>query len=180
MSKRTPTYLTFATAALASVVALVSFAAGCSDGTTTDDSCFDYASFNATAPAVSFQTDVLPIFRNSCGLSAACHGVEAGAPGQPYLGPPLADGAATQAQISAILTQIVGVDSTKAPAAKIVMANTPAKSFLMHKMDNTLTCAELTCGASGCGASMPLAGPMLSETDRDTVRRWIAQGAKND
>ena len=180
MPKRTSPYLTFTTAALASVVALVFVAAGCSDGTTPDgDTCFDYSTFNAMSKTVSFQTDVLPIFRNSCGLSASCHGVETGSVGKVYLGPPLADGTATQAQISAILTQIVGVASSAAATMKIVEANTPAKSFLMHKMDNTLTCADVTCEA-GCGTSMPQLSPILGETERDTVRLWIAQGAKND
>ena len=63
--------------------------------------------------------------------------------------------------------------------SKIVAPGDPGKSFLMHKMDNSLKCETLTCGAK-CGGSMPLGSPTLSQDQRDTVRRWIAQGAKND
>lgn len=179
MSKRLHKFFSFTVAALASAVALAVVTPGCSDEATGDDTCHDYSSFNATSKTVKFSTDVLPIFRQSCGLSGACHGSESGPAGQPYLGPPTADGAATPAQIAAIFTQNVGASATKASGMKIVEASSPQKSFLMHKMDNTLKCADVAC-ESGCGSSMPLANPSLSETDRDTVRLWIAQGAKND
>lgn len=177
MPKRLNSFLALSLVAFASIVA---FVPGCSDDTTGGDSaCYDYSSFNGTSRTVSFATDVLPIFRKSCGLSAACHGAESGPAGQPYLGPPELDGAATAAQITAIFNQNVGVNSVKASTMKIVEANSPQNSFLMHKMDNTLTCGDVACEA-GCGGSMPLANPILSAADRDTVRLWIAQGAKND
>jgi hypothetical protein len=179
MSKRPQPILSFTAALVASALALVLVAPGCSSETGGDDTCHDYSAFNGTAPTVGFQADVLPIFRNSCGLSAACHGAEAAPAGQPYLGPPTSMGAITMAQLDAIFAQNVGATSTKATGMKIVEANSPQKSFLMHKMDNTLMCADVACEA-GCGSSMPLANPVLSEADRDTVRRWIAQGAKND
>ncbi|MBK9261822.1 MAG: hypothetical protein IPM54_18720 [Polyangiaceae bacterium] len=165
-------------ATLAAAVALVSFVPGCGEEAM-DDGCFDYASFKSDSRTVSFQTDVLPVFRNSCGLSAACHGSESGPAGQSYLGPPSIDGMATQAQIDAIFTQNVGVNSTKAATMKIVDPGSPETSFLMHKMDNTLKCADVKCEA-GCGGSMPLANPILGDKDRETVRLWIAQGAKKD
>jgi hypothetical protein len=179
MPNRPKTFFAFTVAALASAVALVSFTPGCSDNGITDDGCFDYSSFTKDSRTVAFQADVLPIFRNSCGLSAACHGNQAGPTGQPFLGPPTLDGAITPAQVDAIFAQNVGVTSTKATGLKIVEASSPEKSFLMHKMDNTLTCADVACEA-GCGGSMPLAGAILSEADRETVRLWIAQGAKKD
>lgn len=82
-------------------------------------------------------------------------------------------------QLAAIFSQNVGATSTKATGMKIVEAGNPQKSFLMHKMDNTLTCSDVACEA-GCGSSMPLANPILGNAERETVRLWIAQGAKND
>jgi hypothetical protein len=50
----------------------------------------------------------------------------------------------------------------------------------MHKVDNTLSCSVVTCDGSACGVAMPQAGTTLPQAQRDTIRRWIAQGAKND
>jgi hypothetical protein len=150
---------------------------GCGDGETGETTggtatCFDYASFNGASPAVTFSADVLPIFQQACGLSSSCHGD--GAPvAQPYLG------ASSSPDIQKIFDQNVNVDSLKEPNMKIVKPNEPQNSFLMHKMDGTLSCAPVECGAN-CGGSMPLGAPLRSEADRDKVRRWIAQGAKND
>jgi hypothetical protein len=155
----------------------------CSDGETTsttgDGTCYDYAGFDGTTPAVTFKADVLPIFRTSCGLSASCHGNPSGPIAQPYLGPQTNAGEATTTDIDAIFAANVNVDSVKEPGMKIVAPNDPANSFLMHKMDNSLKCESLKCGGN-CGGSMPLGSPVLAQDQRDTVRRWIAQGAKND
>lgn len=179
MSKHPRTLLSL-TATLASVAALLFVAPGCSDEATGDDKCHDYSAFKADSKVVSFKTDVLPIFRQSCGLSAACHQSQMGPAGQPYLGPGALDPAPMQADIDKIFAQNVGASATKAPTMKLVEAGSPQKSFLMHKMDNTLECADVSCGEAGCGGSMPLANPILSAAERDTVRLWIAQGAKND
>jgi len=179
MSKRPQPVLSFTAALAASALALVVVAPGCSDETGGADACHDYTSFNSASRTVGFAADVLPIFRRSCGLSGACHGSEAAPAGQPYLGPPEVDGMVTAAQLTAIFNQNVGATSVKATGMKIVEAGSPQKSFLMHKMDGTLTCSDVACEA-GCGSSMPLANPALPEADRETVRLWIAQGAKND
>lgn len=144
-----------------------------------DGSCFDYSSFNGMTPAVAFQADVLPIFRNSCGLSSSCHGTQGGPIAQPFLGPPASAGMASQSDIEAIFAANVGVASVKEPNMKIVTPGDAANSFLMHKMDNSLKCETLTCGGN-CGGSMPLGSPTLGQDQRDIVRRWIQQGAKND
>jgi hypothetical protein len=178
MSKRPYKFISVTVTALAAASALMFVAPGCSDDPEADG-CHDYASFKSDSRTVAFTADVLPVFRQSCGLSAACHGNQAAPAGQPYLGPPTLDGTATQAQIDAIFTQNVGVNSTKAATMKIVDASSPRTSFLMHKMDGTLKCADVSCEAA-CGGSMPLANPILKETDRETVRLWIAQGAKKD
>jgi len=142
--------------------------------------CFDYASFDDTTPVVTFKANVLPILRNSCGVSASCHGSQAGPVGQPYLGPPANAGTATTAQIDAIFAQTVGIAATRAPTMSRIEAGKPNISFLMHKMDHTLTCPDVMCGAAGCGVEMPKEGTTIAQADRDTVRRWIAQGAKNN
>ncbi len=144
-----------------------------------DGACFDYASFEGMSPAVSFRTDVLPTFQNSCGLSASCHGNQAGPIAQPYLGPPTSAGTATDTDIDAIFAANVNVDSVKEMGMKIVAPGDPANSFLMHKVDNSLKCETLKCGTN-CGGSMPLGTPTLAQEQRDKIRRWIAQGAKND
>jgi hypothetical protein len=148
------------------------------DTSATGGTCYDYSSFNGMSPAVSFQADVLPIFRNSCGLSPSCHGSQSAPPGQPFLGPALSAGMASQGDIDAIFAKIYD-PSVKEPTMKNVAPNEPENSFLMHKMDNTLKCESLKCG-DNCGVSMPQAAPILAQAQRDTVRRWIAQGAKKD
>ncbi|MDI1432300.1 hypothetical protein [Polyangium sorediatum] len=181
MSKRSNKFISLTMVGLASLAALAFGVAGCSDeGPNGDDSCYDYGSFDKAAPAVAFTKDVLPIFRNSCGIGgAACHGAVSGQPGQPYLGPANGPTDPTPAEIDAIFAQNVGVAATKATGMKIVDANSPETSFLMHKMDGTLTCAAVVCDAA-CGGTMPLTGDLLPQASRDTVRRWIAQGAKKD
>jgi hypothetical protein len=141
--------------------------------------CFDYSTFNGASPAVGFQADVLPIFRTSCGLSASCHGSQNGPPSQPFLGPPIAAGQVSASEIDAIFASVINVDSFNDPNLKRVAPSAPEMSFLMHKLDGTFACAPVSCGDM-CGGSMPLGAPPLPQAQRDTVRRWIAQGAKND
>ena len=148
-------------------------------GAASTGSCFDYASYDGTTPATTFKAEVLPVLRRSCGLSTSCHGAESAPAGQPYLGPAQSAGDITAAQIQAIFDQNVGVAATKEPAMKLVAPGDPAKSFLMHKLDGP-TCDTLACAAAkACGAQMPQ-GSALDPAERDLVRRWIAQGAKND
>lgn len=180
MPKRSNKLVSLTIAALASLAALAFGVAGCSDEGNGDDTCYDYGSFDKASPAVTFSGDVLPIFRNSCGIGgASCHGAVSGLPGQPYLGPANSATAPTQAEIDAIFAQNVGVAATKATGMKLIEPNSPETSFLMHKMDGTLTCAAVVCDAA-CGGTMPATGDLLPQATRDTVRRWIAQGAKKD
>jgi hypothetical protein len=156
-------------------------------GTTAAAACFDYTGWDGAAPAVSFKTDVLPLLRASCGLSASCHGSEAGPGGQHYYGASLSAGDLTADQIQKIFDQSVGVAAAANPAQKVVDPSHPEASFLMYKLDGDPAksqkplCADLACSADdSCGTSMPQGGPILPEDKRDTIRRWIAQGAKND
>lgn len=142
--------------------------------------CFDYTGFDAGTP-VQFSTDVLPILRGSCGVSATCHG-SATAPTAPqhFLGPPTSAGQVTADQIQAVLAGIVNQPAVEEKDMDVIKAGDPQHSFLLQKVDG-LGCPTLQCAALGeCGAPMPLGGTQLSEPDRDTIRRWAAQGAKND
>ncbi|APR80700.1 Hypothetical protein A7982_06047 [Minicystis rosea] len=159
-------------------------------GHTPADGCFDYTGIDTTTPAVHFQADVLPILRLSCGLSSSCHGNPAGSGGQHFYGPKLSDPAPDAATVQAIFDQSVDKASVANPDMKIIAPGDPGKSFLLYKLDgdpskqsdkDEVTCASLTCAADkSCLSAMPLGGPSLPTDKRDTIRRWIAQGAKND
>lgn len=137
--------------------------------------CFDYSTWDGTTPAVTFKVDVLPTFQQSCSLSYACHGSQAGPVDRPYLGPAMPD-MATDADIQAIFNAIINADAVKANM-KIVAPGDPDASFLMHKIDNTFLCEAVSCVAGGCGTSMPQGSPTLPLEKRDAIRRWIAQGS---
>ncbi|MEZ4315197.1 MAG: hypothetical protein R3F14_44850, partial [Polyangiaceae bacterium] len=110
-----------------------------------DSSCFDYSSFDGTAPAVGFKADVLPLFQRSCGVSTSCHGdINMPNENRPYLGPNK-DATATDAEIDAIFAAIVDVGSFYEPGMSIVKSGDPENSFMMYKLDGTLECAALTC-----------------------------------
>jgi len=192
------------------VAAISSVGPGCSSDQKKDEpSCassttcpFDYASFDSSPP-VSFETDVFPLMRRSCGISTVCHGagVKQGAAGL-YLGPPKKD---TTTVIDAAFRQsiidgLVGVTSQTVPdtsdagaagasgtgGAKLIVAGDPSQSFFMTKLDGCQNAANLTCVKIKsnktdfvCGDSMP-DGNLLCDSERDLFRRWIAQGAQNN
>lgn len=154
---------------------------GCGGGDTEETTpagaeCHDYSGFNADTPTVSLKTDVMPIFQNSCTFSGTCHGAKTGSAGKVYLGPGLGT-PVTDMDLADVVSMNVGQDSST--GVKTIVSKDPQHSFLMHKMDGTLTCGDIKCTES-CGAPMPQSGDMLSADKRDTVRRWIAQGAQNN
>ncbi len=67
----------------------------------------------------------------------------------------------------------------------------PAASYLVHKIDDNL-CVVTGCIANNaavgsaemappwCGGLMPYQGLVLDSATRDTIRRWIQQGAMNN
>jgi hypothetical protein len=145
--------------------------------------CTPYVSdAGLTTPTTTYSMDVATIFQHSCALGeGACHGdPNEKTQGRPYLGLP--DGGGNAAQV---LMGIVGVKSTEDPSMNVVTAGDPSKSFLMHNMDNDQNCFAADCANNGtpytnCGGLMPSLNPLLDQPTRDTVRRWIAQGAKNN
>lgn len=169
---------------------------------------FDYSTFDSTTP-VSFETDVFPLLRRSCGISTVCHG---SGPGQGaaglYLGPKKSDTETVvdQAFRQSIIDALVGVTSQTVPdsasdagaagaagasgggGAKLIVAGDPANSFFMLKLDGCQSSAGLQCvkiksnktdPLELCGESMP-DGELLCDDERDIFRRWIAQGAQNN
>ena len=145
------------------------------------DGCYDYSCFKGDAPVVTFKTDVLPILRTSCGLSASCHGQESGPGGQHYLGPKNSDPEPTADQLAKIFEQSVGKTPVVNAGMNIITPGDPEHSFFMYKLDG-INCSKLTCADSkSCGGLMPLgATTPMDGAKRDIIRRWIAQGAKND
>lgn len=187
-TRKTPIFLLFL-----ALLAIFAPAAACGSGGSGGSGggsgvCFDYADFTGDSPTVSFKTDVLPILRTSCGLSSSCHGSEtAPGPGQPYFGASISSGDMTADQIKKIFDQSLNKASVANPDMKVINANHPETSFLLFKLDGDPTlggnqlCDTLTCAADkSCGVSMPQGGPTLPAASRDIIRRWIAQGAKND
>ena len=174
----------------AAVIVVAGFASACTSSATAPDAavggCQPYVSTaNLATPAVSFGNDVMPIFRGSCALSASCHGDPSVVSEQrTFLG--YSDGDAGAAALQTIIDGLVGVKSKEDLSMNNVTAGDPAQSFLMHKMDDdqcTLI-PECMVGNSfrpNCGVFMPYQFPNILDVDtRDTVRRWIQQGARND
>lgn len=153
---------------------------GGTGGSGGSSACFDYSSFDGTSPAVSFQTDVLPFFQNSCGVSTGCHGdINQPNENRPYLGPNKMT-TATADDITAIFAAIVDVSSYYEPGMSLVKPGEPENSFLMYKLDDTLECDKLQCSANNdCGGIMPQ-GAQMPMAERENVRLWIAQGAQNN
>jgi hypothetical protein len=143
----------------------------------------DYSCFEADTPVVTFKADVLPILRTSCGLSSSCHNNENGPGGQHYLGPKLSDPAPTAEQIAKIFEQSIGKTPVLNAGMSIITPKDPEHSFFMYKLDG-LACSKLACAEDkSCGGLMPLGvseTSLMEPAKRDVIRRWIAQGAKND
>ena len=160
---------------------------GCSTGAGQPDAgCAAYVSTaDLGAPVVSFAADVMPIFRASCALTASCH-VDPSSVSEhrPFLGYPNPD--AGTLPTKTIVDGIVGVKSDEDLVMDIVAAGDPARSFLMHKLDDDQCTLVNECRMGNsfrpnCGVFMPYQAPnILDVRTRDTIRRWIAQGARDN
>lgn len=135
-----------------------------------------------TTPTVSFAADILPIFQPSCGIAGStCHGTTSSEQEGLFLGS--IDGGT---DASLVLQGIVGVTSVEDPQMVIVKAGDPSNSYMMHKLDGDQCTQAAACNAvpnnqyPNCGSQMPYSSPALDEPTRDTIRRWIAQGAQNN
>jgi hypothetical protein len=149
--------------------------------------CPPYVSYaDLSAPTVSFNRDVMPIFQASCATGgASCHGdptVVASA--RPFLG--YSGSSADAGAHASVFGGLVGVKSGEDPSMNLVTAGDPAQSFLMHKMDGDQCTLIANCMVPGsyrpnCGVFMPYQAPsILDVATRDVVRRWIKQGAQGN
>jgi hypothetical protein len=178
--------LVFAVSLLAAALGSGGLLSGCggggggASGGASGDSCYDYDTFEAATPTTSFSKDVLPIFRTACGFSV-CHGNKTPLkPALHYFGPSNSSPAPEATDIQAIFDQSVGVAAVEEPTLNVIDPDKPQSSFLLYKLDG-VKCATLECSVKDmCGGPMPLSNPQLPEDTRDIIRRWIAQGAKND
>jgi hypothetical protein len=66
----------------------------------------------------------------------------------------------------------VNVASNGCPTTLRVAPFGPVQSYLVQKIEGTVTCGSTT--------PMPIGGPPLSAADQGTIRAWIAAGAAND
>jgi hypothetical protein len=110
----------------------------------------------AGAPPVSFARDVAPVLRNEC---ATCH-MTGEEPGGMKLYP------------SAAYRSLVKAPSQESRLQRVSPGD-PQASYLLHKLEGT----HLDVG--GTGVQMPFGLAPLAKETRDTIRRWIAQGAKD-
>lgn len=127
------------------------------------------ASFDPNTPPTSFSRDVYPLW-TTCATNE-CHG----APNNDknlYIAP--------GGNSKATHPGLVNVPSTKLPRMMIVKPGDPNESFLMKKLDGSHCVLDKECQGGTCGEQMPNKNTQLSVEERDKVRRWIAQGAKND
>jgi hypothetical protein len=135
--------------------------------------CSDYvppASFDAQNPKVSFSKDIMPIFKPSCAFTN-CHGLQGSSNGV-FLGEGSGPGA--------VHANIVGRRSMKMQSMELVKPGDPRESFMMRKLDGSHCLLDAQCTNGDCGDSMPRREELLPIEERDKIRRWIAQGAKND
>jgi hypothetical protein len=149
-----------------------SLAAACADSRSSerlDARCAEHEStIDLSTPEVSFRREVMPIVTRSCTFSS-CHGrVAAGG----LLLPPN--------DTSASRAALVDVPSEQLRSMSLVEPGEPARSYLMHKLDGDQCLFDAECVNETCGAPMPQGGERLDLADRDTIRRWIAQGARDD
>jgi hypothetical protein len=124
------------------------------------------AKSSSASGGVSFRRDVAPLLATSC-ATASCHG---GGSRPPVL--VARDGA------SKMRAALVGVPSGDRPDRAYVQPGVPEGSYLLQKIDGRLVDAE--CTEHDCGSPMPLDNPSLPAADRDTIRAWVAQGARDN
>lgn len=92
-------------------------------------------------------------FGNRC---TSCHAADAASPRMPYL------------EEADICSSLLGTESSSRPGLIYVVPGNPEQSFLYRKVVGPLSPGE--------GSMMPLGG-MLNNTELETLRRWIEQGA---
>ena len=163
--------------------------------------CPPNQNYNGATPAASLKNDLLAdvsaqkpfggIFRRACAASS-CHDEQRPEAGL-FVSPPAKDPMTdmpipiTPEQVTRFLGATDGVlrMSQTVPTMPIVDPGKPWNSFLMRKLDGCFTdiagqCTPIGTAPPPCGTGMPSPGdPLLPPDERDIVRRWIFQGAKD-
>jgi len=139
--------------------------------------CVAYAppgDLDLTTPVMSFQANVMNMLNAHCG-SQACHGASDNPTGGVFLGASAAMGSdATDA-----FAALVGKPSGELGTMSFVTPGDPARSYLMHKLDGDQCQFDALCSGSDCQHSMPSdLEVLIPASERDIIRRWIAQGAQ--
>jgi hypothetical protein len=143
------------------------------------------------APAsVSFKTDVIPVFQQSCTLTMECHGQMNNVPEESlYLGE---NGGGTVA--STVYAQIVNVPAKEIPSMNLVTPQDLNNSYLWHKINDSMTTlqslgSQCTKAAKACtdcnpmqpcGSTMPYPSGVIDPGFACTIQNWIMNGAMND
>ncbi len=136
----------------------------------------DPGAIDLQSPVVSFKKDVvLGVFNGSCGFSS-CHGSVTSSKGNLFLG----QQGISASDASTVRQKIVAVASEELASMPFVTPGDPSKSFLMRKMDADQCLFDPQCVDHSCLESMPQGDSPLETAKRDTVRRWIAQGAQDN
>ena len=137
--------------------------------------------FDFNNPAVSFRKDVQPIFKESCAFGT-CHGGAFGASNNGiFLGRDTSTSDADLADDTKnFFANAVGVEAGQLGAMKFISKGDPRNSYLMHKVDGDLCPFLAQCLGKDCGQSMPQGQEPIAQAKRDTIRRWIAQGANDN
>lgn len=149
--------------------------------------------------AVSFQSELLPAFERSCGLSSSCHQEPVSDPTTQriFLGCDVDASPNCSVNVPGpMVYQGLMKSSQENPPMPYVTPGDPTKSFLLYKLEGNLSGLESQCrpvsmnpivqNASGepqplqpCGAPMPLGLPTATDL-ANKVRTWITQGAPNN
>lgn len=137
--------------------------AGCGDATPAPAPA-DASVDTGLVPAT--YANVQPILARACSFSR-CHGGTAMSGGL-NLGMSAAESHAA----------LVNVASTQVPSMRRVQPGDPSMSWLMHKLEGTMSTVP-ACQAAGamCGVSMPERADPLHPAELSLFRRWIAAGA---
>jgi hypothetical protein len=176
---------------LAGVVSAIG-AAGCSSsGSPTGMGC-------DTSVAVSFKTDVLPVFQMSCTVSNSCHGQMNNDPEEDlYLGE---NSSVSATDPEAVYKGLVSVPAKEDPSMPLITAGSLDNSFVWQKVavigfTNPGPSASLLAGCAAspapqctpdcnsstpCGGLMPYLGAPLDPDLECALQSWIVQGAKNN
>jgi hypothetical protein len=149
---------------------------GSGGGGASDPNCPAYVVPTATdlkTPSISFKSQVMPIFNANCGATN-CHGNGASSQGNLFLGSETAKGSDS----SMVRKGLIGTAGVELALLPLVTPGDPTKSYLMHKLDGDQCLYNAQCANMTCMAEMPSGlGHPLPVANRDTIRRWIAQGA---